>query len=558
MIWHIVKKDLRLMWPFVALLTTLAAMQCGLEISAGTVVPAGPMVVLLQLLPLIVWLSIAVVTVIVVQQDNLVGDRHDWLLRPIPAHSVLAAKVLFVILAVHAPLFLIDVLQIAATGISVRQALIPALSHQFVLFFLATTPALIVGATTRNVVAAVGFSVGVFVLFTLILFGVNFGVVRNPAVSPIQSGYSWVVAWTTFLLYVAIIFFLARFQYRERRETPSRIVGVIVTVAAFALLCWFPWGAAIKAQQWIDGAPVGEEAISLSFPAGSSLQSLPPQTMTGGRNGVLAPFRPGRDLNILDLVSGIHQVTLPVQIAGLPTGDVMTSDRGTFRIESATGISLFDANGPICARLDRGGVSGTNCQFAILRGHGAPTDAGVARGEIQLPLPTAVYKQIKNQPVRIIVDFTLTWLRHNGSQFLHAVNDKKMLAGIGLCTSGVDREGDDIELRCVTAVRQPTCIGATLADVRTGARNPLLFGCRLDYAPLPANWLPPAVLKRSGADLPFLDLDGLAHYPVDGSQIGEAEVVIDTFVPRAHLNRSVEIPSIRLSDWETRSPKPVL
>lgn len=556
MIWHIFKKDLRLMWPFVAGLTTIAAIQCGLEVATGTVIAPGPLALLLQLLPIVVMLSIAILTVIVVQQDNLLGDRHDWLLRPIPSHSVLAAKLLFVALAIHGPLLLIDVLGVASTGISVRQSLVPALSHQLVLFFLVTTPALLVGATTRNVVAAVGFTVGMFILFTVILIAANFGLAINPSDSPIQSGYSWVVAWTTFPLYVAIFLFLARFQYRERRETPIRIIGVIVTAAAFALLCGFPWGAAIKAQQWIDSAPAGEKAISLAFSADPSPQSDPSWPITGGRNGVLAPFKAGRDLNLLDFVSGIHTVTLPVQITGLPTGDVMVSDRGTFRIDSPNGTRIFATDGAICAHLDRAGVSGSTCLFAALRGHHGPSDNGAAPSEILLPLPTALYKGIKDQPVLITIDFTLTWLRHNGTQFMHAVNDRKMVAGIGLCTTNVDHEGDDIELRCVTAIHQPSCIGASLANLRSGARNPLLFGCDLDYAPFPANWIPPALVKRGGADLPFLDLDGLAHYPVDSSRIGDAQVVIDTFVPRAHFNRSLAIPAIRLSAWETRATKP--
>jgi hypothetical protein len=554
MIWHIFTKDLRLMWPFLAGLILVAALHCGLEVAAGTVITPGPMTMLLQILPIVVMLSIAVVTVIVVQQDNLVGDRHDWLLRPIPTHSVLAAKLLFIALAIHGPLFLIDVVGVASTGVSVRQSLIAALSHQLVQFFILTTPALVVGATTRNVVVAMGFSVGVFILFALIIFTVSVGLGINPSGTPLQSGYSWVVAWTTFLFYVAIFIFLARFQFSERRETLSRIIGVTVTAAALALLCVFPWSAAIRAQQWIDATPKGQTAISLAFPPDPSPQSKP-EPMTGIRNGVVATFKPGRDLNILDLISGIHRVMLPVQITGLPSGDVIVSDKGSFRIESPNGTIIFATNGAICARVDRGGVSGARCLFAELRGNQGKVDKGAAHGEILLPLPTALYKQIKDQPVRISADFTLTWLRHNESQFMHAVNDRRMVEGIGLCTTGVDHEGDDIELRCVAAVHQPSCTGATLVNMRTGLQNPLLFGCSLDYAPFPANWVPPALVKRGGADLPFLDLDGLAHYPVDSSQIAEAQVVIDTYVPRAHLNRRLEIPPIRLSDWETRSTK---
>ncbi|HEY6456748.1 MAG TPA: hypothetical protein VIY90_15850, partial [Steroidobacteraceae bacterium] len=148
------------MWPFVVGLILVAALDCWLEVVAGTAIAPGLEGRLLQLLPPVVMLCIAVITVTAVQQDNLVGDRHDWLLRPIQSHSVLAAKLLFVGLVVHAPLLLIDVLEISLSGLPVRQSLIAALSHQLVLFFIITTPALMVGATTRNVVGALGFIAG--------------------------------------------------------------------------------------------------------------------------------------------------------------------------------------------------------------------------------------------------------------------------------------------------------------------------------------------------------------------------------------------------------------
>jgi hypothetical protein len=257
----------------------------------------------------------------------------------------------------------------------------------------------------------------------------------------------------------------------------------------------------------------------------------------------------------LDLVSGINTVTLPVQITGLPAGDVLLSDKGIFRIERVDGRLIFAANGPICARLDRGGASGTTCVFALLRSHGSSTDFGAASGEVLLPLPTPLYEQIKAQAVRVTLDFALTWLRHSGPQLMHAVRDQKMVKGIGLCTTGVDRDADDIEFRCMVAVRPPPCVTASLQDARTGSRNPTLFGCNLDYAPFPAHWMPPTPIKRVGADLPFLDPDGLARYPVDTSRISKADVAVDTYEPLAHFDRRLQIPAIRLSDWENLPSK---
>ena len=561
MIWHIFKKDLRLMWLLVAAVLLVAALESGLRIAAATIA-LGPFVFLLTLLPIVVMLGIAFVTVIVVQQDNLVGDRDDWLIRPIPSRSVLAAKLLFVALALHAPLLLIDILELVRTGISVQQSFSPAISHQLVLFCLFTTPSLMIGATTRSLVGALTFSVAIVVLFFLIiLIAINFGV--NPSASPIGTGYSWVVAWTIGLTYVVIFICLAGFQFYRRRETVSRIGGVAVTAAAFVLLWCFPWGAALRAQQWIDGSPVSDEPILLAFSPDLSPQTSVTDQTTGKHGspvddgGVLAPFKLGRDFTILDLVSGIHRVVLPVQIDGLPAGAVLASDRGTFQVANANGKIIFATNGSVCAHVDRGG-SGFACVAAELHGHQGLTDHGTMRGEFLLPLPTTLYEEIKDQPVRITAHFTLTLLQQSKPQLMRAVNDKKLIQGIGGCTTGIDRDADEIEFRCMTAVRQPSCIAVSLQDPRTGSRNPGLFGCDLDYAPFPANWMPPALVKRGGADLPFLDPDGLAHYPVDTSQINDAQVVIVTYVPKVHFNRQLVMPTIRLVDWDYREKKPVI
>jgi hypothetical protein len=560
MIWHIFKKDLRLMWPLAAALVSVAVIESSLRTAPATTL--GPFVFLLSLLPIVIMLGIAFITVIVVQQDNLVGDRDDWLLRPIPTHSVLAAKLLFVALALHAPLLLIDIVEVARTGISPVQSLAPAMSHQLVLFCLFTTPALMIGAATRSLVGALTFSVGVVVLFFLIiLIAINFGV--NPSASPIGTGYSWVVAWTTGLIYVVIFICLARFQFRQRRATVSRIVGVMVTAAAFVMLWVFPWGAALQAQQWITGSPVSDKPIVVAFSPDVPPQINGAEQRTGRRGstvddgGVLAPFRPGRDFTILDVLSGIHRVELPVQIDGLPAGAVLASDRGTIRVANPNGDTIFATKGSVCVHPDRGG-SGFACVAAELRGHQGPTDHGTARGEFLLPLPTAIYEEIKDQPVRISAEFTLTLLLQNKPQLMQAVSDKKLIDGIGGCTTGIDRDADEIEFRCMTAVRQPSCIAVSLQDPRTGSGNPVLFGCDLDYAPFPANWMPPALVKRGGADLPFLDPDGLAHYPVNTSQINDAQVVIVTYVPKVHFTRQLVIPTIRLVDWDYRERKPAI
>ena len=58
-------------------------------------------------------------------------------------------------------------------------------------------------------------------------------------------------------------------------------------------------------------------------------------------------------------------------------------------------------------------------------------------------------------------------------------------------------------------------------------------------------------MGRFGRNLPFRDPTGLAHYPVDGSQLAESQVVLRTYQPQDHFTRRLVIPEIRLKDWDS-------
>jgi len=57
-------------------------------------------------------------------------------------------------------------------------------------------------------------------------------------------------------------------------------------------------------------------------------------------------------------------------------------------------------------------------------------------------------------------------------------------------------------------------------------------------------------MGRLGLDLHFRELNGLAHYPVDGNQLAQGQVVIRNYQPVEHFVWRLIIPQIKLSDWE--------
>lgn len=105
--------------------------------------------------------------------------------------------------------------------------------------------------------------------------------------------------------------------------------------------------------------------------------------------------------------------------------------------------------------------------------------------------PRSVYEGIKNRPLQLEVDYSLTLLEGN-SYAIPALGGAQVLPGLGRCTTKMDDNGDDINLHCMQAGLHAPCGAAFLEHMPSGQRNPTPFGCGPDYAPFLANWFPMA------------------------------------------------------------------
>ena len=120
--------------------------------------------------------------------------------------------------------------------------------------------------------------------------------------------------------------------------------------------------------------------------------------------------------------------------------------------------------------------------------------------------------------------------------------------GLGRCRTSIDAEGDDVSISCLSTTRQPGCLTAYLEHPPTGLKNPESHICIRDYAPtLVANFWPDA-LHRMGGEIRFYDFSGLVRFPVDGSKVATARVIIKTYDVRDHFTRHVDTPIVRLAD----------
>ena len=177
MVWHIFKKDWRLMWRPAAAVVVLqlayAFIQFKGEFGKGNPVldEFHTMLVFLWLIAGMIWI------VMLVHQDALPGTKQDWLTRPIRRTDVLLAKVMFGALVMQGATIAGDLLQGLGSGFPLGQSLRAAMVRAAIGFLAITVPALVIGALTQSIAdvmilsAVFGFGIFVFTIMAIALGG---------------------------------------------------------------------------------------------------------------------------------------------------------------------------------------------------------------------------------------------------------------------------------------------------------------------------------------------------------------------------------------------------
>src|SRR5229473_3096461 len=166
MVWHIFKKDLKLLWRLVL---GLAAAQCLYTVllyrrDHG----ATNLAQMLNMLGMIIILAGGILVAAVVHLDAIPGVRQDWLVRPIKRMDLLAAKLLFVILLVEGPILITDFVGAAANGFPFAQSLSAAVSHSIFSLAIFYLPILAFATLTQNFTEGVAGAVIAFVAFVVL------------------------------------------------------------------------------------------------------------------------------------------------------------------------------------------------------------------------------------------------------------------------------------------------------------------------------------------------------------------------------------------------------
>jgi hypothetical protein len=302
-VWNIFRKDLRHHWPEIAASMALLAGFVWIEVhewarrgSVAFGVDSFVHGLLAQVVVPLVPVSWIFLIVRAVQGESLVGDRQFWVTRPYQWTKLATSKILFVVVFIHLPLFLADLLLLALAGFSPLHYLGGLLWMQAAWIVILFLPAAALAAVTA--------SIGQMLLSMLLvaLFGIAFGALAS--VVP-NSNFADSIAALFFVLMVLTAVTVLFMQYSNRKTAQSRGLIAALGAAVALIMVAAPYRALIAhAYPLANGtelplqvslipahAPTPDQAISwrnvIPVDFELSLSGLPPDSFVEFRGDTL-------------------------------------------------------------------------------------------------------------------------------------------------------------------------------------------------------------------------------------------------------------------------------
>jgi hypothetical protein len=525
MIWHILKKDFKLLWVFGLAVAAMPFAIVAVHLKLGHFEEDEIFRSLLLLLEIAMYFGIASLIAALIHQDAIVGMRQDWLVRPIKRRDLLAAKFLFLVCAVQLPMLLADIAGGLANGFAFSQSLSAALSQNLYFLIGFTLPILAFASLTKSMTEALG---GAFVIFIgimgleVVVSGLSGGKPLGPTTN---TGIAWIPLTGRLLIYLLGGAVILGLQYFRRATRIARLVFVAVVV--FCLITEIlPWRYVFGLQKALSKSPAYDNKIALRFDPGAGKFRSP----------VSVQVQPDFRSNEHAKTGGGTEIYIPLAISGLPGGSIVKVDRAVARMVSADGKSVRNLS-----------VSGDIGDFEV------ENNQGTASTSIPYYEPIHVrgdlYNRLKDTAITLQVDYSVTLLNVFTTNTLAALDGNQRIPNVGWCETQLNDSRTAVQLRCLEVGNPPHCTSAVLENPNTGSQDPSARGCLDDYAPYFGRYRPPDTIMHTGTDLYFRDPADLVHYPVDGSQIGSSKVVMKTYVAADHFTARVVIPAVRLSDW---------
>ena len=510
MIWHIFRKDLRLLWPMSALVAGIQLLNAGLLIGGGRFARSdGEMMsefgwISNIALPGVTLLGLAALVMAVIQQDRLPGTTQDWLTRPIPRGQLLAAKLLFVVLNGLGPILAADLAMGLVEHLGFTDVVAASLTRCAVLLCLVCLPAALIGAVTRTLTEALVLVVVIGVL--LIVEFVVFAQMRAP-LPMLQSGFGWIVTPILALLNLGALLFLLPLQFRWRSTNRVRWI-LPLYFCLLPALYFIPWDVAFQIERAFEPHDT-VSPVSITVDTNRKISFTPLDSYSGGG---------AKPVSVL--------LRVPVAASNLDAGNRVYLDR----------IKLYSIDG-----RHRGLDGGSDETFSKLNQSGyilnRSSDPG--RGpEIHLTLPVEVFNAARSAGSRIEVELLATMLRLTAEKTIQSL-EAGSIDDHGRCSRLTDiRYGRSSKVIYCVSVR-PIGNCYDISDPSRHRRNSGLTGrCGgASYAPWPLPLWRDAYYSVSLWATDDSQQPERANPSPESSR--KSDLIITNYVPDIHMVRTL-------------------
>jgi hypothetical protein len=428
---HILAKDVRRQRIDIALLVAILVLFSSAATSESTRRAVDSAV-----LDILIFAACALVVARVVQAEPIPGDRQFWITRPYRWKALLAAKLLFIVLVVHVPIAIAQMVIVHAAALPLLPALPGLLWCQILLGLVVSLPAAILAAVTAGLVPFL-FIALVFTAFEWVVYAQT----QVPG-----SNWLYAVEWFRDALPLALFSLLAAtilyIQYRHRRTLLSRVIGVVTVLVCAALFSFVPWSYAYAVQTRLSKHAFDSSLIQIG------LQTEPFASYSMSQQGRVT-------------------IELPLRITGVPAGSELVVDAVT--------VSLVDAGGETW-----------RSEIPDVRPLRQKADSGESFFRITLFVDEAFFNKHKRDAITARGSFYMTTFGNTKSETIR-VQQQPVNITDGLQCFAAPRMYSRIQLAtdlvCRSAFRWPS----RLVDALTPNTNVAAsFGREVSYSPFPA------------------------------------------------------------------------
>ncbi len=448
-------------------------------------------------------------TVMVVHQEALPGDRQYWITRPISWARLLLAKLLFVVVFLNLPVFVCNLAALLVNGLSPAGYLGPLMARQAFLLCFVVLPAMALASVTRDLGQ---FAIAIFAAFGIVL---AIGLQSSDFLMNADwGGFAWIRATAIAILAAIVCGAVLLWQYARRRTMTAGAIlaaGVIALGAAPGVNLWY---AAFRFQRSLKPPSSAADTVRLS--ADLDRDPAPARGVLGFWHGT----------------GGYVRLVLPVRIAGIPKDMALLSERIAARLDLPGGDSW---NG---SWSNAGGTFQLSGPQHLLSADGAYWQYFyVNRG---------LYNRIKSTPVRLRTSAAFTLLSPPATTRVTPPTVARPVPEFGFCATRAVSAGlsnminGAVTVICLAPFQEHVEWAALSVQSRGTGRIEALGAPReFSYGPYPAD-LGANVWSMLGDVKPV-------YNPAD------LDILLEGRHAAAWLQRDLDLPGVRLIRYEDSS-----